>query len=692
MLQVTMQETTQYVITTAKLVPYPKRAGNVVSLANAWHHEASASDAKFGDICAVTEVLAPNKQASEVTDLIIGSARKHYYESTSPDTSVRFEETVKAVNQELASYATRGNSAWIGKVSAVIAVVTGQEVHITQTGSAQAYLYRRGHGTCITSGLGTKEPHRPSKTFGNIASGIIQPGDRLLLATPALFHQLSGQELSDIVSDHSATLAVSKLQQLLGKTEAQERIAVTISEVTTAEAAAMTAQTGLPKEAHIGKPENFATNAHRQVAPLAKTAAGFMGSNWTKLKAWYQSNLIPFSRAATLALVRWLRKTLSSKTGRIGFSLSIVVILVGIVWLIGHGGNNKALANLSKQYKDALTKETTASGQLAAGNKLGAKSNYQASLDELTSLLKKPKANQLDAYLAKHPHSDDDPLSGTKLRDLDQAQIDQIDGLTRVGSGQLADFSALGNAHPTLMEQVGSQFIFVDPSAGSSIYRYDLTKAKLDVVADHPTKLGKVVALAASSDESGVYLLTDQPSVWFYSTSSASLTQLQVSDGSWPKGQAISSYNTNLYILAADDSALYKLVKTQTGFGAPASYSISDTSVLKGATSLAIDGNIYIGNNQGFTRILAGVVENTDLSFPASLLNPRTLVSVDQGKLIIETDAKSNRIGLFSFNGTLQYSKQLAINDASTVYKASASTEDNTLYALVDQKFVKINY
>jgi hypothetical protein len=113
---------------------------------------------------------------------------------------------------------------------------------------------------------------------------------------------------------------------------------------------------------------------------------------------------------------------------------------------------------------------------------------------------------------------------------------------------------------------------------------------------------------------------------------------------------------------------------------------------LKNASTLAVDGNIYVGGDKGFTRILSGAVQKTDLSFPSNLMNPRALVSAAGGKLLIETDGKSNRIGLFSFDGTLQYNKQLAINGGGSVYKASGDGQTNSLFVLVDQKFVKITY
>jgi len=682
----------QLLVTTAKLVPYPKRGGSVVNLATSYHYEATPAEAELGDLCSVVEVLAPPKQAAEVTNLILSTAQRTYYEPSAMEPAERFEAAVKAINRELASYATRGNSAWIGKVSAVVSAITGSWVHVTQTGSAHGFLYRGGRDTCITTGLTSKEPHRPSKTFGNIASGQLHSGDRLMLSTPALLHQLSSQQLTEIVCDNSAAAGIAKLQQLLATSDAQERIAVTISQVNTAEAAAMVPQSGLPKEAHLGKPAGLAQTAKGNAAPIAKNALGLAVGSGQWLKTTYEAKVGPNLKRGTLGVVKFLRKRLANRNSRVAVVVALVVIAGLIFWGVSRGGQNKALAALAGQYKDAYTKESTAATQLANGDKLGAKTNYEASLGELNSVIKNPKAPQLTAYLTKHSHADADPLSASKLRDIVSSQIDQIDGLTKVNPGQLADFSALGDAKPTLMQQVGNQFIFVDPSSGSSIYRYDQSKAKLEVVATHPKGLGKVIAITASSNQDGVYLLTDQPAVWFYALADSSLKPLTIAGGSWPKGQAIASYAGNLYVLLADDSALDKITPAgNSSFNAPIASPINDPSVLKNAQTLAIDGSIYIGSNKGFTRVFAGVVQQSDLVFPTNLMHPRDIVSSDAGKLLITTDADSNRIGLFNFDGALEYSRQIEITGSSTVYAAS-STEDNVLYALVDQKFVKVSY
>ncbi|HSX15159.1 MAG TPA: hypothetical protein VLE72_04660, partial [Candidatus Saccharimonadales bacterium] len=434
----------------------------------------------------------------------------------------------------------------------------------------------------------------------------------------------------------------------------------------------------------------MAAVARENAAPIMSAIGRQLGRYLGWVKQTYRNRLSPGLKRSSLAIAAWLRRVLSHRRGRWLFLAGVVMVIFLGIFMLSRSGNDRSLGALAKQYQDALSKEAHAADQLSTGDKLGAKANYQASLDELNVVLASPKAAKLDAYLAKHRASEDDPASATKLRDLVSAQLDQIDGLTKVNPGQLADFSALGNAKPSLMVAVGSQLIFIDPSAASSIYRYDTAKAKLDIVADHPAKLGHVVAATPSSSGDGVYLLTDQPAVWFYNSNDSSLSQ-QTSAADWPKGKAIASYAGNLYIMA--DDAIYKLTRTAGGFSAKAAYPINDPSVLTNATTLAVDGNIYVGNAKGFTRILSGVVQKSDLIFPSNLMNPRAIISTNAAKSITVNDAKSNRIGLFSFDGAaIQSNGQISINGINTIYQTTGASSDKTMYVLADQKLVKISY
>ncbi|WP_457831512.1 hypothetical protein, partial [Staphylococcus aureus] len=88
------------------------------------------------------------------------------------------------------------------------------------------------------AGGGTQRPTSPTKTFGSIASGQLEAGDRLLLATPALVHQIPLSRLQSAVSDASPASAIAELTHLL-KDASSERIAALIIEITTPEIAAL---------------------------------------------------------------------------------------------------------------------------------------------------------------------------------------------------------------------------------------------------------------------------------------------------------------------------------------------------------------------------------------------------------------------------------------------------------------------
>ncbi len=690
-----MTATSQYLTTTAKLLPYPRRSGHGASSTTAFHYEASGPQAALGDILAVIEVLAPIKEANEVSNLILETATRTYYLDPENETDTvidRFEDTIKAINEELAVYATAGHGSWIGKVSAILAVMVGNEVHLTQTGSAQAFLYRGKQSSCITTGLASKEPHRPSKTFANMASGRLEIGDRLFLATPALLHHFSSEELADTISQNTPTTAIDKLRVGLGPGESLERFAATISELTTPDQAAMVPQTGLPKAAMLGKPETGLARVRDGAKPALAKAGALSLAAGSKLGSFWRSSVQPWIKSTTLTLIQMLRKLLSKKSGRWMALAALILVIATIVWSVSHLGTDKALAGMAKSYDQAYAKQATAAQQLANGDKLGAKTNYQAALDQLNLILVNPKSSKLPAYLAKHKKDSDDPASPQQLRNLVQAQIDQIDGLTQVSGGQLADFSALSNAKPTLMAQVGNQFVFSGPADGSSIYIYNLATSKLSVVANHPSLGGKVVAISASSNSDGVYLLTDKPGVWFLRTSDNNLSQIAAS-GAWPKGKAIASYLGNLYILLADDSGVSKLTPVGSGFSLPSPYPVNDPSVLKGSTAMAVDGSIYVANPNGFSRIFSGVVQKSDLVIPSNLKALRQIASVNAGKSLIMVDAKSERIGLFSFDGAaVSYNGQLAVKGAKQVYSALGNGVDKNLYVLADQKFYKITY
>ncbi len=140
----------------ARLAPYAKRPRQASGFVTAYTYEPrpDEADADMGNLFIVIEVISSGRMAEEVANLVIETVAGHYYEPGGGAMSHldRFELAVKATNVELSHYIDQGNAAWIGKLSAIVAVQADKELHLAQTGSAEAFLSRGKASTRITSG------------------------------------------------------------------------------------------------------------------------------------------------------------------------------------------------------------------------------------------------------------------------------------------------------------------------------------------------------------------------------------------------------------------------------------------------------------------------------------------------------------------------------------------------------------
>lgn len=130
--------------------------------------------------------------------------------------------------------ANQGNLQWLGKLHFICAVLNNeQDLFLTQTGAAQAYLCRNGQLSSITKRLVPQpEKAHPSKTFQSVISGKIEAEDKLILATPALFECFSPPGLKQIfeiprienISDH-----ISKALREIKRTSAMSALLMEIA-------------------------------------------------------------------------------------------------------------------------------------------------------------------------------------------------------------------------------------------------------------------------------------------------------------------------------------------------------------------------------------------------------------------------------------------------------------------------------
>ncbi len=679
----------EFITRTARLVPYAKRPKQVPSFVTAYSHEPLPDEpaANMGSLFVVIEVLVSGRSSEEVADLIIETLGDRYYNygQNEAEPLARFEAAIKATNHELGEYVSQGNAAWIGKLSAVAAIQVGDELHVVQTGSAEAFLYRGKAATRIAGGSSSR-PSVPTKTFSAIASGQLEVGDRLLLVTPALIHQLSLAKLQQVIAHASPNNAIAELTTLLqGGTN--ERVAALVVEVTTPELAAMQMRSEEPSEIHLGSPETPLEAAKMAAAPVA-TAALKSGKRVHQLaKQGWQTGQ-PHLHQGTLSVVKFLRRLLAGSHGR----RNIILILVTIIMLGGASwwwqARNTATDTLLNRYQATYQQYLLADQAADDGDQAGARELLNQLQRELSDLAKTKGHSQLDAKLKKIALLEGQPNTIAAMAALVATRLDELDGLRRINATTVADFGDLGGAKLTNVEVAGGKAYVLTNQNQISLHIITLAGGAKRTSTANFKALGQVKATTVAATGDGLFLLTNKPSVWFYRFDTDSLTEQTINQGQWPAAQAIASYATSLYLLGT--TAIYKHSRAGNGYTPKVEYLTQrQTDGIKDASGLAVDGLVYLLSPTGLRQYLAGTLQRT-ATLPTSLTTAKSLRSTNDGQTLIATSPNNQRIAIWKVTTSgISLTGQYQINGSQGLSDALYDTKTKVGYALVDNKLVK---
>lgn len=150
----------------------------------------------LGRIMGVVSISDRSDSSSYVGNIVASVAKKEYYANLRRDPTLSFETTLNRTNIALSELVRNGETGFMGHLNGAIASISENEIRFSATGQAAIFLYRDGVLTDISEGLASEEAEtHPLKTFTEISSGRLLPGDCVLLVTPELFSVLSPQEL-----------------------------------------------------------------------------------------------------------------------------------------------------------------------------------------------------------------------------------------------------------------------------------------------------------------------------------------------------------------------------------------------------------------------------------------------------------------------------------------------------------------
>jgi|GEM_PF-752733 len=200
---------------TAKLASEAKHLKSSSNVSTAYEHQPKDPDERrHGILFGVIDVNGNPKHAEELIELIIDTFHGEYYQDLDRDPLESFENALAKINEELGEYTNAGNTYWMGKLNAILAVYADNTIHITQTGRAEAYLYRGEKETHITEDLAGDNVN-PLRTFVNITSGELSEGDKISALSSGILLSCSPEEIAKYVGKYHPKVAIGHIADLI---------------------------------------------------------------------------------------------------------------------------------------------------------------------------------------------------------------------------------------------------------------------------------------------------------------------------------------------------------------------------------------------------------------------------------------------------------------------------------------------
>jgi hypothetical protein len=625
-----------------------------------------------GKIFINMEIAQNSIDAEKIGEIIFDRMRKVFFADSEVDPYERFEESLKEVNRALNEYRGDRENDWLGKLNVLIAAVIGNQLFLTQSGEAEAYLIRKRFTTTISDDLDESDG---KDFFTNIASGDLEPGDFVLLSTTRLLRYVSKNDLSKQVNGNLQG-AVQGIKDFL-QGEVMSRVGlILIQGNSAAEKRAPATEMALPEAEEkpvLHQREEFYTEKEAVEEP-EKMSAG--SASLDKLKSVFDKGVSTFrSKFDQLSRGEFGNARKGSENGsKWSFSnwgkdqiLVAVVILIllltmGVWWLRSKSDEDqriKGLADNLVQIREEIDSAIT-TGQfdkVRAGDMLN--DAEQKAIVVLNSGYHKDKARE--------------------LLDLILETRDKLDGVLHPKTELMADLtqkranvSALG-----LLYLKDKLFAF----EYNALYPILLDKVSDPLTIDDNEK---VISGTNYDDKGSLLFYTDSGKVIEYKDDRISF--LQTTDGAFKKGKVLEAYNNRIFILDPESSKIWRYTRRRDQFDAAQDYAVNVD--LKNAVDMAIDGSIYILNSDGtISKLFQGTKQDFPIKKqPVKALHAPTKIYTENGmSQIYVLEPGERRVLVFNKDdrsGGAVYDKQYILDELKDVMDFYVDKDTNTMYIL----------
>jgi len=678
------------------------------------HQSADLAKKNMGEIFVLVEMLSPWFPTAQVGQMIIANFVKYYYQGGSTSDLVNFENSLKGVNEDLAQITQNGETDWIGNLNSLLAIIIGNNLHLTSTGRTEAYIFRDGKINHLTANIsGPVEPH-PLKTFSNIISGEIKNQDKIVFANKELFDHLSLESIRQIISINNPQVAALQITKLLKKEKVRNVNLMIIG---------LGLKEELSGEPLVGKLENVfyldkSTDSFLAkisfllrgfLAPLGKIISSILSMIKGKISKtiprekkkeappekfdrFHQEFIAGEDRDDSLLKDEEIKyspdfyihhyNALNTEKERKSheqnkfkmtrmFGLLWSKIISAISWIIATARDRKRRKILF--IISAIVLIIIIGLVIVIRSRSAQTSNLEAQriLDVAIAAQKEGKSlladgNQENAKekfvfcLENSRKIQDKILVAKDAQEISKTCLAELDKLTATTRFvELKTLMTIPNNAKSFFVISGQIFMISE----SDIYEGNLVGGNPSKSASIPTNKGNFIA--GARQDKILYLYTSGQNLFQFDTGTKKLeTAKIVTNGRWETANAISSYVGSLYLLDGVLGQIYKHSSSQEEFNAGEEY-ISTVNVnLRDSVSLAIDGSVYVlKNNSKILKIQKSKLQDFSIkNIPTpsdSLAKPIKIYTDADTPSIYILDSSQKRIVEFDKDG--QFVHQYAL-------------------------------
>ncbi|MBI2634509.1 hypothetical protein HYW82_02460 [Candidatus Peregrinibacteria bacterium] len=630
---------------------------------------------KSGQVFINMEVQNNPVDAEEIAETIYQTMQKVFFEDVDRDPYARFEAALKSVNKILAEFKSQKVSGYIGNLNVIIVVIIGNDLFLTASGDAEAYLIRKRYVSVVSEGL-VDEENSNGEVFSSIASGKLESADFVLFSTTRLLRYIGRTDLAQCVNKKSVTESLSDVRDIIAP-EILGRVGLTgILFSTVAEGEVGAIETGVDSMTRsILEADEISTSARRE-----RLAGKFLSLFKRKRRA----EVVRGKGNGLLSEIGgWVAKFWAGLfDGGFGkdkilalLVLVIVVLGIGVVWANNRQQERAEIDRLDKILLSVQDKVAEAETKGSYDKDLAKEILDKAYLDAKSVLDSGYYREKATLFLLK--------IEDTR---------DKLDNVVRVEdpvvvadlAAKRSDVNALGFAN------VGDR-VFV--------YEYNaLYEIVLDQVQDPLTVDDEEVVIAATGfdDRGSIVFLTKAGKLLEYKDGAVSF--MDTDDGAFHKGVAVEDWGNKIYLLDAAGSQIwrYPFKGTLGKFGAAERYIAGEGVDLSGGQDVAIDSSVYVlAANGDILKFYGGVKQEFFINkMPFSgIKNPKVIYTNEKLSEIYVLDGKEARVFVFfkdATTGNLEYKAQYLFDGVGELRDLYVDADSKKLFVLSRSKVLEM--